>query len=223
MKKLSYILLDLDNTLYPASSGVARELSRLINQYTSRYLGISEEEALLSRRGHFARYGTTLQWLRQVHGFEDNEDFFDKVHPRDLGAYLSKDGSVKHAIEKIPLPMAIFTNAPEEHARRVTDFYGVTSRFTRFFDIRYHRLQGKPHPDSYQRVLSDLGISPGETLLVDDQPLYLEGFRALGGETLLMAEAEPAVTAQTTGQTPGFPSIRLITDLPGYLERTYQC
>lgn len=209
------LLLDLDNTIYPASSGVAAELSRLINLYTARHLGVSEEEALVQRRGKFHEYGTTMKWLQQEHGLKDYEDFFKKVHPPRIEDFLTPDPRVAETLKAITLPMAIFTNAPEEHARRVTDFYGITEMFARFFDIRYHQLKGKPHRECYQRVLNALDWQPETTLLVDDQTLYLAGFREMGGQTLLIREAEPAVSAPADGAE--YPEIRHITELPDYL------
>lgn len=216
------ILLDLDNTIYPASSGVALEIARLINIYTANYLGISEEEALAGRREHFARYGTTLQWLREEHGFNAIEDYFDRVHPVDMSAFLTPDPGIRTALVQLkarPCRLAIFTNAPREHALRVTDYYGITDLFDDFYDIRFHQLRGKPEPTSYTRVLQAMNAIPQQTLFVDDQPLYLEGFRTIGGHPLWVREAEPVVTAYHSGSNPDFPTIRNIKELPDWMEQ----
>ncbi len=223
------ILLDLDNTLYPASSGVARQLSRLINEFTAEFLGVEPEEAMTLRRKNFSRHGTTLKWLQQEYGFDQTEAYFDAVHPRNLEAFLSPNPEVRRSLEHLRnrgCSLAIFTNAPEEHARRVTDFYRTTDLMDAFYDIRFHQLRGKPHPESYRRVLDRLPVPAGRILFVADQPLYLAPFRRLGGHTLLIREALPEINhpASAGGAAPGadeeeYPVIRRIEELPAYLEK----
>jgi putative hydrolase of the HAD superfamily len=55
------ILFDLDNTLYPASSGVMQQLDRRIGEYVQERLGLSSDEATALKRHYYATYGTTLR------------------------------------------------------------------------------------------------------------------------------------------------------------------
>ncbi len=78
-----FIFFDLDNTLYPASSGVLQEMNRRIGVFCSDYFGINEDDANTMRRGKHALFGTTLQWLRVCHGLLDPEHV-DELPLRDL-------------------------------------------------------------------------------------------------------------------------------------------
>ena len=79
------------------------------------------------------------------------------------------------------LPTSIFTNAISEHAERVLAFYGIRDLFERVFDLRFNGYRGKPDPEAYRRVLAAVDRSRPEVLFVDDYPVYLEPFRAMGG------------------------------------------
>ena len=185
---IRYILIDLDNTLYPASSGLDREIDRLMTLFVADYLRISREDAHYLRRTNAVPYGTTLQWLRMEFGFHDLDRYFEAVHPRNVEDYIPYDPLLPETLDAIALPKAVLTNSPMEHADRVLARLGVADRFSRVFDIRYNRFQGKPYQETYRGVVRDLGQDIENVLFVDDMPRYLHPFRDLGGRGLLLDE-----------------------------------
>lgn len=207
---LRSLLLDLDKTVYPASSTLGREIDDRMSGYVARTLGVSVEEAHRLRKANFARFGSTIRWLMEEHGLEDPEAFLLPTHPEDVSPYLEPDPRIRSALEAVRLPRSILTNAISEHAERVLDFYGVRDLIDRVYDLRFNGYRGKPLPEAYHRVLQALGHEPGEVLFVDDYPAYLEPFRAMGGQVLLVSpEARDGE----------FPRIGSILELPRYLER----
>ena len=210
---INYILLDLDNTLYSASSGMYREIDRRMTEFVADLLEIPRSEASRVRIEHRDEYGSTLGGLIATNCITDPEKFLQAVHPLNVGQYLSQDTGLHAALNAIKIPKSVLTNSPSEHAERILDFYGIQNLFDRIFDIRFNDFVGKPATQLYQRVLDTVGSRAGEVLFVDDMPLYLKGFQNLGGCVLLVSEKD-----NHTSKTNGFPTIRTIKQLPTYLE-----
>lgn len=207
-----YLLLDLDNTLYPASSGLAAEIGRRMSRFVATLLGIGVEEADSLRKRSVGPYGTTLMWLRAEHAFDDTEAFLEATHPARLDELIWPDRRVKEVLSTLEMPMAILTNSPIEHARRVLRRLDLDGNFDRVYDIRFNGFAGKPNPSAYEKVLEDLGWDAAEVLFVDDMPSYVEGFVALGGRSALVDES--GRYAETHPHLQRIPSV---LDLPGLL------
>jgi putative hydrolase of the HAD superfamily len=208
---ISYILFDLDNTLYPVSSGMEEALQRRIIDYAARFLGLSQGETLRERTKGISRYGTTLEWLMHEKDFTDIDSYYAAVHPAGEEEALSPDPDLRPFLKSLPVPMAILTNSPKEHSDRILKKLGITDLFTHVFDMRWNKNQGKPLPVAFNRALEALGSAPGETLFIDDYPRYVEGYLSLGGKGLLLDEA---------GAYPDFPypRIRRLRELTAFLE-----
>jgi putative hydrolase of the HAD superfamily len=211
ISRLRHILLDLDNTVYPASSPLQVEIGRRMTGYVSKIFGVSSEQALAIRQDYLRRYGTTLSGLIRQQGFRDVEDYLKACHPEDVGAFLQRDPALREALSSISLPLSILTNSPAEHADRVLEFLGVRDLFRQVFDIRFNGFEGKPAKSVFQRVLNALSAAPAETLFVDDMPRHLSSFRGMGGKVLLVDEGG-------SQEHDGIPTIRKLMDLPAYLQ-----
>ncbi|MFQ3621450.1 MAG: HAD-IA family hydrolase [Spirochaetales bacterium] len=204
------ILFDLDNTLYPASSGLDREIDRRMTVFTARYLGIPEKLAHALRKSDAKTYGTTLLWLRKVYGFHDIEEYIKEVHPLNVEDFISYDPRLETLLKSLPYPKAILTNSPIEHAERVLKCLKIGSYFDAVFDIRSNRFKGKPYPEAYVRAVNFFGKKIEDVLFVDDLPNYLQAFQHLGGKGVLIDE-------EGIHKDMGIPSIPSVLDLPRYL------
>ena len=209
-KPVSYLLFDLDNTLYRASSGLSDEMDMRMTRFVARHMGMSLEEAGRLRHQGYVKYGTTLRWLIEEAGLDNPMDFLQEVHPAEVGDYIAHEPGLRRLLDSIPLRKAVLTNSPLFHAERVLEHCGIRPCFERVFDLVFNQYKGKPDPSSYLRVLDNLGLEAGEVLFIDDVPRYLEGFRALGGQCLLVDEGGWHLDA-------GFPAIGHMEDLPGWL------
>lgn len=185
---IRHLLLDLDNTLYPASDGMDAGITRRMHEFVARYLGVSFEEGIRLRAAGLPSYGTTLEWLKNDHGLQDQNAFFEAVHPPCEIEELRQDPDLRAYLLSLNLPLTILTNAPKAHAERVLRFFNIEDIFRGVFDLTFHNGKGKPHPDCFLNTLAAVGFSVEETLFVDDHPKYILGYRAIGGKAVLVDE-----------------------------------
>lgn len=188
--RLRYLILDLDDTLYPRHSGLMDLISERIGRYMVERLGFPPEEAEALRQRYYAQYGTTLRGLMEEYGI-DPEDYLAYVHDVPLEEYLQPDPALDRMLGRIPLTKVIFTNASEEHARRVIERLGVAHHFPIILDVRRLGYLNKPDPEAYRRILQHLGAQGPECIFVDDSPRNLRPARALGMITILV-DGHPA-------------------------------
>jgi putative hydrolase of the HAD superfamily len=193
---ISAILFDLDNTIYPASSGVMKGVDVRITEYVQNLLGIDLGQAQELRRHYYLTYGTTLNGLQRHHSV-DAEDYLAYVHDIALENFLASDAELDHLLSLLAATKAIFTNSPAEHARRVLRVLGIERHFAHIFDIRFSGFRPKPDPTVYQSVLDTLGIAGREAILVEDTAQNLAPARALGMTAILIGEASDARAAES--------------------------
>ena len=155
---IQVILFDLDNTIYPASSGLMQSIDQRIGEFVQRSLGLSEEEALRLRRHYYAEFGTTLRGLQHHHQYVETESYLQYVHDLALEAFLVSDERLDAMLAALNARKVIFTNSPREHAERVLKTLGIAHHFERIFDLRYFDFVAKPEPAAYVRVLQELGV-----------------------------------------------------------------
>ena len=190
---LRFALFDLDNTLYPASSGLWEDIGRRISLYLTERMGFDAAEASALRRRYLTAFGTTLNGLR--HDFQiDPHDYLAFVHDLPLERYLRPDPALDAMLGRLPLTKVVFTNADARHATRVLDRLGVTHRFARIIDILSLDFVNKPNPLAYRRALDELAAAPAECLYVEDTAANLPPAHDLGMLTVLVGEP-PAAAA----------------------------
>jgi putative hydrolase of the HAD superfamily len=209
----AYLLSDLDETLYPSSCGLMQAVSARMSLFVAQYLKVGAEEAAGIRRRLRLTYGTTLTGLMREYGLQVAEQYLAFTHDVPVESFLSADPQLSAALSSIPLPKAVLTNSPLEHAERVLVRLGIRRLFERIFDLRFNAFTGKPDLGVYRRALGELGRSAPEVLLVDNHLDYLAPFRSMGGQVLLIDENGEA----GPGLRDGIPSLRDIKQLPAYL------
>jgi len=186
------MLFDLDNTLYPAASGVMEHIDRRIGEYVQQQLGLSDAESLMLRREFYRTYGTTLRGLQQRYNYNDTEEYLKFVHDVAIEELLQLDSELDEALGRLRVRKVIFTNSPREHAERVLKAMGLEQHFERIFDLRYFNFVGKPDPACYEHILDILGVSGPEALLLEDTSHNLPPAKALGMKTVLIGDARQA-------------------------------
>jgi putative hydrolase of the HAD superfamily len=185
---LKYLIFDLDNTLYSCAWGLEDQVRRRIREFSAALLGLSPEEAWRQRMERADTFGTNLEWLMAEKGFTDVEAYFAAVHPPNEADILKPDPELRAFLRELPLPRAILTNAPGEHADLILGRLGISDLFTHVFDIRQNNFKGKPRPEAFNRALTVLGLAAADALFIDDYPAYAEAFITLGGRGLLLDE-----------------------------------
>jgi len=182
---LKYILLDLDNTIYPPDSGLWEAIGGRINAYMVERLGMSPGEVDERREKYLSSFGTTLNALRHYHG-TDPEEFLAFVHDLPLSDFLRPDQALDAMLARLRLRKVIFTNADAAHARRVLGRLGILRRIDRIIDIYALEFINKPDPRAYYRALELVSAHPEECVFVDDAVANLRPARRIGIRTILV-------------------------------------
>ncbi|HEY2445059.1 MAG TPA: pyrimidine 5'-nucleotidase [Rhizomicrobium sp.] len=175
-------IFDLDNTLYPAKSGVFAQIEARITLFVQRLLGLGFDEARRVQKSYYRDHGTTMNGLMRRHAV-DPEDYLAFVHDIDLSA-IPGDAALGDALARLPGRRFVFTNGCRHHARRVLDRLALCDRFDDVLDIRTTEFRPKPDPDSYRTVLAHIAASPAQSALFDDIPRNLVPAHALGFTTV---------------------------------------
>ena len=186
---ITTVLFDLDNTIYPASSGLLKGVDVRINEYMRGTLGLDEQAAYDLRKQYYAEFGTTLRGLQEHHEV-DPEHYLEYVHDVAVESFLASDAELDHLLSELRAHKAIFTNSPANYARRVLQVLGIERHFTHVFDVRFSGFQPKPDPLVYQSVLATLEIDGAQAILVEDTARNLPPARALGMTTILIGDAD---------------------------------
>jgi len=186
-----YLILDLDETLYPRSTGLMAEIGRRIPLYMIERMGFAPDEAEWLRRRYFMQYGTSLRGL-QIENDVDADDYLRFVHDVPVEEYLAPNAALDAMLDRIRLDKVIFTNADAAHARRVMERLGVTRHFSQVIDIRVVDYHCKPDPEAYRRVLDVLGVPGTACVMVEDAARNLRPARELFGMTTVIVDGQVA-------------------------------
>lgn len=183
------ILFDLDDTLYPASSGLWPVLKERMNRYMVERLNIPLAEVPRLREQYFLRYGTTLRGL-QANLDVDERYYLAFVHDVRLEDYLHPDPAQQHVLASLPTRNLIFTNADANHARRVLQVLGIEPYFEAVLDINRMQPYCKPSAEAFALAMQTAGeTSPARCVMIDDLPHTTRAAKALGLYSLLYGAA----------------------------------
>jgi len=186
-------LFDLDNTLYPASSGFMGEIETRMTTYVERVTGLPRDEAYKLQKKYLADYGLTLGGLVAHHGV-DPAHFHTIFHDLPL-EILTHDAALLAALERLPGRRLIFTNADDFHARRVLDHLALSHLFSEIFHIGSADYVPKPDPANMARISADHLIDPAKTVFFEDSERNLAPAAAIGMTTVLVGPHAAASTA----------------------------
>lgn len=186
MNDLKYLIIDLDNTIYPESAGVFKRVDHLINRYLEEKMGFPKEEVNPLRLRYYKEYGTTLRGLMINYKIVP-EDYLEYVHNINMKDLLSKDVKLNKILKSIPIEKVIFTNASKAHAENVLNTLGITDNFTHIFDIVAMDYLAKPYPETYKKLLNTLGVKGEQSLYIDDIEINLQPAKELGMRTVIVS------------------------------------
>ena len=186
---IRYALFDLDETLYPASTGVLPQIGLRIERYLVERLGWDPELAAARRVAYREQYGTTLGGLL-THRQADAEDYLAFVHDVPVHLMVQPNPALDAALAALPWERVIFTNSPRCHAERVLAALGIRDRFSSIFDIADLSYSQKPNPEVYRRLLAALQTDGVSCLMVDDTLANLIASKAWGMTTVWITAAD---------------------------------
>ena len=176
-------VIDLDNTLYAADSGVFARMDKRMTAFVAKELDVDPEEADRLRVKYWKEYGTTLRGMMLHHGMEA-EAFLHDVHDIDAHEILKPDPELDNALARLPGRKVIHTNGILEHAERILAALGIAHHFDAIYDIRFNNYIPKPNKKTLSKLIKAEGSTPDRTLVVDDMADNLRVARELGCKTV---------------------------------------
>lgn len=129
--KFECLLFDLDDTLYPLSSGLSVQVTKNIQEYMLLKLGIEEKKVPELCFSLYKDYGTTMAGLRAVGYNFDYDDFHGFVHGRLPYNLLKPDPVLRGLLLSLPIRKVAFTNSDMAHTARVLSRLGLEDCFER--------------------------------------------------------------------------------------------
>nr|XP_019709969.1 uncharacterized protein C24B11.05-like [Elaeis guineensis] len=133
--KYDCLLFDLDDTLYPYSSGIepmgtsGSQLLLLCSDYMVDKLGIEESKIPDMCNVLYKHYGTTIDSFSSIGYNFDYDDYHSFVHGRLPYDKLKPDPVFRHLLLSLPIRKVIFTNADKVHAAKVLSKLGLEDCF----------------------------------------------------------------------------------------------
>lgn len=187
--KFTTIFFDLDDTLYPPSAGLWKQIKARIGLYMRERMNIPPNEVENLREKYFLQYGTTLRGL-QAHHRIDTEDFLAFVHDVPLKDYLTPNPILRDMIASLPTRNLIFTNADSNHADRVLRALGLRDLFETIIDVNTINPYCKPMPESFQIAIQTAGeTDPSKCVMIDDIQRTTRAAKAQGLFSVLYNES----------------------------------
>lgn len=188
--RFTTVFFDLDDTLYPASTGLWQTIKVRMNDYMRTRLGIPQDEIPALREKYYMQYGTTLRGL-QANFQLDSADFLAYVHDIPLRDHLTPDPAQRPAIASLGTRNLIFTNSDSAHARRVLAVLELDDLFEIVVDVNAMEPYCKPARETFTLAMKAAGESdPARCVLIDDLTRNTRAARELGIFSLLYGQSE---------------------------------
>lgn len=181
-RQFSQWVFDLDDTIYPQSTGLWQQISDRITHYTECHLQIGTDEVKKLRAEFRRRDGGALQGLKRL-GKVDEADFLRKVHDIDYSV-LRPDPELAQLIADLPGRKFIYTNADRAHAKRVIDMMGLSDVLFEIYDIEAANLIPKPKRESFERFFSRYNFTGANTIMFEDSENNLNTAKAFAITTV---------------------------------------
>jgi putative hydrolase of the HAD superfamily len=174
-------VFDLDNTLYPASSGLFPQVQGRMNEYIAVRLGVTMDEAKALRARLFREHGTTMHGLMAVYRVDPHE-FMAFVHDVDL-ACVPANPALAAALAGLSGRKLIYTNGSVPHAENLLKHLGISHHFDDIFDIVAAEFAPKPAMAALRLFVDRYGVRPQGALMVEDMAKNLAPAAELGMTT----------------------------------------
>ncbi|XP_058083533.1 uncharacterized protein LOC131231386 [Magnolia sinica] len=183
--KYDCLLFDMDDTLYPLSSGLNLACRRNIEEYMLHHLHIEESEVPRMCFELYKEYGTTMAGLKAL-GYEfDDDEFHEYVHGRLPYETLRPDPVLRNLLLSMPQRKIIFTNADKAHAAQVLSRLELEDCFEGIICFETLNPPLKPDDDEVENT------SP----LTDDCPVEQEEHAAEQEEHAFFTEGDSETEA----------------------------
>ena len=180
-------VFDLDNTLYPPSTGLFAQIEPRMTAYVARAVGVDLDEANRLRDLYWRQYGTTLAGLMAEHDV-DPGPYLDEVHEIDFSV-LDPAPELAHAIADLPGRRIVYTNGCEPYARNVLAARGLTEVFDAVYGVEHAGFRPKPEQAAFEAVFALDDLPADQGAMFEDDTRNLAAPHAMGMRTVHVAPA----------------------------------
>ncbi|KAK6142161.1 hypothetical protein DH2020_005216 [Rehmannia glutinosa] len=175
--KIECLLFDVDDTLYPLSSGISAECTKNIIEYMINKLGIEEDKVPVMCAQLYKEYGTTMAGLQAIGYDFDYDDYHSFVHGRLPYDWLKPDHTLRSLLHSLPIRKVIFSNGNEAHVAKVLSRLGLEDCFDDIIcfetlnptrkdndELPKPPIVCKPFENSFEQAFKIAGINPQKTV-----------------------------------------------------------
>jgi len=189
------LFFDMDDTLYPKSTGIWETVTERIGEYMIDVMKLPKEHVPAIMDECYKQYGMTLAGLRKGCVPAHLKDIKYTVDERDFLAYVHNsfydrilpNPELRKVLLSLPLPKYILSNSDEPHIRRTLSRLGISDCFDGIIDIFALDWHVKPSPLAYEIAMDIAGVTnPSEAIFFDDSPKNIKGSKAVGMWTALV-------------------------------------
>lgn len=210
---LDYLIFDLDDTLYPPTSGVWDAIGERINQFLLDNLKLAPDKVNEVRQYLYNTYGTTLRGLQTEHGI-DPYKYLNYVHNIPLETFLQPNPALKRVLKQISTRKVIFTNSDQNHALRVLAQLQLDGIFERIIDIMDVAPFCKPQTEAFEKALRWIGNpNPTRCVVIEDSIKNIQTAREMGFKTILIGSHNGNAKA-AHAQLESLEDLPVLSDLP---------
>jgi putative hydrolase of the HAD superfamily len=177
-------IFDLDDTLYPRSSGLHERMVMSIISLIQQRVGLDSDQARALHLRYYELYGTSMIGLSRHHGISP-QCFLDSMHHVDISC-IGEGAPLRRYLAALPGRRIVFTNGSRRHAERILDHLGLADLFSEICDIEACDFVGKPGRKAYDTLLARQRVDPTRAAIFDDRSVNLKIPFTLGMKTILV-------------------------------------
>lgn len=203
------LIFDLDDTLYPLSTGIAQAVKRNIEEFLVEKCGFPESKASNLRVELFKTHGSTLAGLRALGYNVTAQDYHSFVHGRLPYDSIKPDPQLRSLLRSINQRKIIFTNSDRIHAMNVLNRLGLMDCFEQIICFEtmnpslsvetrpdQHPIVLKPSMDAMKIAIDVANVDPRRTLFLDDNVRNVAAAKAVGLRTALVGKTVKSKEAE---------------------------
>ncbi|KAI1033571.1 hypothetical protein LB505_012965, partial [Fusarium chuoi] len=185
---------DIDNCLYSHNDKVLEHMSRNIDDYFKKHLGLSPDDAERLHKDYSQQYGQAIEGLvrhHQIDALEYNAKVDDAV---PLDELIKPNAQLRQFLEDIDtskVRLWLLTNAYVNHGKRVVRLLGVEDLFEGLTYCDYSQVPFvcKPHKEMFMKAMREAGVSDvSRCYFIDDSRKNCVGAKDAGWTAIHFVE-----------------------------------
>jgi pyrimidine and pyridine-specific 5'-nucleotidase len=184
---------DLDNTLYPKSSGIAELMAHRIELFFVNYLKLPLDESRILGARFYKDYGLAIKGLIKHFSIDPIE--YDRFVDGglQLDQILKPEKSLTELLNNLSKKGScwIFTNAGKSHATRVLEILELESYFSGiiYCDYSEENFPHKPDRLAFARAMKCVGVTePSKCFFFDDSIGNIRTAQEIGWNVVFVDE-----------------------------------